>query len=175
MYKCVDIYKITCTKTNEVMYVGKSYFIKDRIRHHFNKKPKSNIGIWVRESINKGFTPNIEIIESCYAETAVFIENYWICYYKDKGMCEINKLYYRFTVESIAKRLNNIKYRYILTDNEKECYSYLLNIPMSDILLMAKGKYLKKHANLTDDSVLITNYELNESDVQRQQNTTVPR
>ena len=42
------------------------------------------------------------------------------------------------------------------------------NFTDSNPLLLQKNiNCIKKHANLTDDSVLITNYELNESDVQR--------
>ena len=42
------------------------------------------------------------------------------------------------------------------------------NFTDSNPLLLPKNiNCIKKHANITDDSVLITNYELNESYVQR--------
>lgn len=42
------------------------------------------------------------------------------------------------------------------------------NFTDSNPLLLPKNiNCIKKHANIIDDSVLITNYELNESDVQR--------
>lgn len=86
--KTASIYKLTCTETGCVMYVGRTCNLKHRKRCHFFGQERTTH--WIHEMIVKGFTPKLEVIETPHKNVADITENYWIEYYHNKGMCVFN-------------------------------------------------------------------------------------
>jgi len=72
---------------------------------------------------------------------------------------------------ALIKSKKNLKNELLLINSvtrQTLIENWCKNFTDSNPLLLPKNiNCIKKHANITDDSVLITNYELNESDVQR--------
>lgn len=72
---------------------------------------------------------------------------------------------------ALIKSKKNLKNELLLINSvtrQTLIENWCKNFTDSNPLLLPKNiNCIKKHANITDNSVLITNYELNESDVQR--------
>jgi len=72
---------------------------------------------------------------------------------------------------ALIKSKKNLKNELLLINSvtrQTLIENWCKNFTDSNPLLLPKNiNCIKKHANIIDDSVLITNYELNESDVQR--------
>lgn len=88
----IYIYKLIDPITNEIRYIGKTGNLHNRYKNHLShsKYLHTRIGNWIKSILNKGLLPIVEIIEECDISTWVEREQYWIKYYRDKGLNLVN-------------------------------------------------------------------------------------
>ena len=92
----VYIYGITCPKSKEVMYVGKTKNIVGRMRAHFSASRKTNpwninaINVWIKTFEHKKTKPNVVIICECFDFESSFLEKFWIKYYSSLNPMLLN-------------------------------------------------------------------------------------
>jgi len=100
----ISIYTISCPTTDNVVYVGQTKNLNERIGHHltvFSGQPKCD---WVKQTIKEGLKPVFKVID--YAKTkdeALKIESDLIRKYLDEGVDLLNlvyqKIYYQYDFE----------------------------------------------------------------------------
>lgn len=82
------IYTLKDPNTNEIRYIGKTNNIKTRLKDHIRKSKlsKTHKNNWIQSLIIKNQKPIIEIIEVITNNEWGIREQYWIDYYKSKGV-----------------------------------------------------------------------------------------
>ena len=85
----IFIYKLIDPITEEIRYIGKTNNPKNRLNSHIYRAKTSDsvqhVLFWIKSLINKGFKPQMEVIETCCQETWSDREIYWIAKHKEMG------------------------------------------------------------------------------------------
>jgi hypothetical protein len=84
------IYSLSCPLDGEIKYIGKSNDPKSRFRKHkslgdTNKGDNPMKNIWIKNLLEKGFTPILSIIEEVDIKDWKVREKFYIKYYKELG------------------------------------------------------------------------------------------
>ena len=79
------IYALIDPTTNQCRYVGKSNNPKARLTSHLSEISSTHKIRWVNKLRRQGYTPNIEILETCNSSEWQDSERFWISYFKFIG------------------------------------------------------------------------------------------
>jgi group I intron endonuclease len=91
VFKKVYIYTLSCPIRNEIMYIGKTINLKERLIAHYKEKKcnKSKIE-WVVNLREKGLKPIMEVLDEVYEHNWSISEKYWISQFKSWGFNLLN-------------------------------------------------------------------------------------
>lgn len=91
----VYIYSLSCPKTGQIRYVGKTNNLKKRLFGHLSlsRKPgkKTHVQCWIGSLLNESINPIIEMLDKVPTDEWVFWEEYWISQIKYWGFELTNK------------------------------------------------------------------------------------
>lgn len=151
------IYKLIDPRSNEIRYVGKTKkTLRKRLYEHLTKRnliPKTHKNNWVKQLLNEGFKPIIEIVEVVNELNWKEREMYHIKKLKTDGIKLTNTtdggdgaLGTKQSEESIRKALKTRKDRYgdlafKISDKQKEC------IRIAQIGRIKSNNEIEKQAN----------------------------
>lgn len=79
----IYIYSLCDPETKEVRYIGKTNNVKSRYNNHITSDIKTHCCNWIKSLKNKGFLPEINIIEEVTIDNWIEREQYWISQYKN--------------------------------------------------------------------------------------------
>jgi len=84
------IYTLSCPKTKEIRYIGKTNSIKNRLQSHICyakniKRKRRYVCNWIVSLLNQDLKPIISIIEEVNVNNWVKREKYWIKHFKSLG------------------------------------------------------------------------------------------
>lgn len=82
----VYIYGLVCPLEDKVMYVGRTQYLRFRLKQHLDEaksgKMKTRKSEWIRSLLLRGALPSMMIIDTCSQENSAETEAYWIRHYK---------------------------------------------------------------------------------------------
>lgn len=79
------IYTISHPFTNEVVYVGCTKNIKNRIRCHLSSNIQNELGQWIKTLIDGYIIPKVEAVDIVEPDEMLFFERYWIQQFQSWG------------------------------------------------------------------------------------------
>jgi predicted GIY-YIG superfamily endonuclease len=85
MNKPVYIYSLVDPRDNKVKYIGKTVNLEKRMEQHLywftGTNPRKER--WIQKLKDKGFKPEMAVIEECNQSNWMEREKYWIAYYRE--------------------------------------------------------------------------------------------
>lgn len=84
--KTVYIYTLTCPISKEILYIGKTINLKERLCGHYKEKRNNKRKIdWIKKLRNENLKPIMEVLDEINLSDWTFWEKYWISQFKTWG------------------------------------------------------------------------------------------
>lgn len=80
------IYALVDPETKQIRYIGKSNNPTVRLYRHLKEKQHTYKNMWIKSLRDRGFVPEVQIIEEVSIERWQERERYWIAFYRAQGL-----------------------------------------------------------------------------------------